>query len=80
MNYWVVLLLLYLVLGLMLLMIYARVPLWFIIVGFITVHDKIQLEFEEGDHIYLKVQQIRGMRIFKSKGSCRLALLDPFRS
>jgi hypothetical protein len=34
-----------------------------------------QLEYEEGDHVYLKVSPIRGMRRFKVKG-CRLSLLD----
>jgi hypothetical protein len=35
MNYWVVLLLLYIVLGLMSLMIYDHVPLWFIIASYL---------------------------------------------
>jgi hypothetical protein len=35
------------------------------------------LEFEEGDHVYLKVSPIHGMRRFKVKGSYPLALLDP---
>jgi L-asparagine transporter-like permease len=43
MNYWVALLLLYLVLGLMLLMNHTHVPLLFISVGFIMIHDKIIL-------------------------------------
>jgi hypothetical protein len=43
MNYWVVLLLLYLVFGLLLLINHAHVPLLFITVGFIMIHDKIIL-------------------------------------
>jgi hypothetical protein len=39
-----------------------------------------QLEFEEGDHVYLKVSPIRGMRRFKVKGNLSLALLDPPKS
>jgi ribosomal protein L21E len=35
------------------------------------------LEFKEGDHVYLKVSPIRGMRRFKVKGKLSLALLDP---
>jgi hypothetical protein len=36
------------------------------------------LEFEEGDHVYLKVSPIRGMRRFKViRASYPLALLDP---
>jgi hypothetical protein len=35
------------------------------------------LEFEEGDHVYLKVSPLRGMRRFKVKGKLSLALLDP---
>jgi hypothetical protein len=35
------------------------------------------LEFKEGDHVYLKVLPIQGMRRFKIKGKLSLALLDP---
>jgi hypothetical protein len=35
------------------------------------------LEFKEGDHVYLKVSPLRGMRRFKVKGKLPLALLDP---
>jgi hypothetical protein len=35
------------------------------------------LEFKEGDHVYLKVLPIWGMRRFKVKGKLPLALLDP---
>jgi hypothetical protein len=35
------------------------------------------LEFEEGDHVYIKVSPIRGIRRFKVKGNYPLALLDP---
>jgi hypothetical protein len=34
------------------------------------------LEFEEGDHVYLKMSPLRGMRRFKVKGNCPLAILD----
>jgi hypothetical protein len=34
-------------------------------------------EFKEGDHVYLKVSPIWGMRRLKLKGSCPLVLLDP---
>jgi hypothetical protein len=34
------------------------------------------LEFKEGDHMYLKVSPIQGMRRFKVKGKLSLALLD----
>jgi hypothetical protein len=34
------------------------------------------LEFEERNHVYLKVSPLRGMRRFKVKGNCPLALLD----
>ena len=36
------------------------------------------LEFKVVDHVYLKVSPIRGMRRFKVKESCPLALLDPY--
>jgi hypothetical protein len=35
------------------------------------------LEFKEGDHVYLKVSPIRGMRRFKVKGKLSFVLLDP---
>jgi hypothetical protein len=35
------------------------------------------LEFKEGDHVYLKVSPLWGMRRFKVKGKLSLALLDP---
>jgi hypothetical protein len=34
------------------------------------------LEFEEGDHVYLKVSPLRGMRRFKVEGKWPHALLD----
>jgi hypothetical protein len=43
MNYWVLLLLLYLFFGLILLMNHAHVPLLFITIDFIMIHDKIIL-------------------------------------
>jgi hypothetical protein len=36
--------------------------------------------FQEGDYVYLKVSPIRGLRRFKVKGSCHLALSEPSRS
>jgi hypothetical protein len=36
------------------------------------------LEFKEGDHVFLKVSQIWGMRRFKVKGKLSLASLDPY--
>jgi hypothetical protein len=36
-------------------------------------------EFEEGDHIYLKVSPIRGMRRFKVKGKLSPRFIGPFR-
>jgi hypothetical protein len=38
-----------------------------------------QLEFEEGDHVYLKVSPIRGMRRFKVKGKLSPRFIGPFR-
>jgi hypothetical protein len=38
------------------------------------------VSFQEGDYVYLKVSPIRGLRRFKVKDSCPLALLDLFRS
>jgi hypothetical protein len=37
------------------------------------------LEFEEGDHVYLKVSPIRGMRRFKVKGKLSPRFMGPFR-
>jgi hypothetical protein len=37
------------------------------------------LEFEEGDHVYLKVSPLRGMRRFKVKGKLSPRLIGPFR-
>jgi hypothetical protein len=34
------------------------------------------LEFEERNHVYLKVSPLRGMRRFKVKGKLSLAILD----
>jgi hypothetical protein len=34
------------------------------------------LEFEESDHVYLKVSPLRGMRSLKSRANCPLTLLD----
>jgi hypothetical protein len=39
-----------------------------------------QLEFEEVDHVYLKVSPIRGMRIFKVKGKLSPRFIGPFLS
>jgi hypothetical protein len=36
------------------------------------------LEFKEGDHIYLKVSLIRGMKRFKVKGKLSLRFIGPF--
>jgi hypothetical protein len=38
------------------------------------------LEFEEGDHMYLRVSPIRGMRRFKVKGKLPPRFIGPFRS
>jgi hypothetical protein len=38
-----------------------------------------QLEFEEGDHVYLKVSPIRGLRRFKVKGKLSPRFIGPFR-
>jgi hypothetical protein len=37
------------------------------------------LEFEEGDHVYLKVSPIRGMRRFKVKGKLSPHFIGPFK-
>jgi hypothetical protein len=37
------------------------------------------LEFEEGDHVHLKVSPIRGMRRFKVKGKLSPRFIGPFR-
>jgi hypothetical protein len=37
------------------------------------------LEFEEGDHVYLKVSPLRGMRRFKVKGKLSPRYIGPFR-
>jgi hypothetical protein len=37
------------------------------------------LEFEEGDHVYLKVSPIRGMRRFKVKGKLSPRFIEPFK-
>jgi hypothetical protein len=36
------------------------------------------LEFKEGDHVYLKVSPIRGMRRFKVKGKLSPRFIEPF--
>jgi hypothetical protein len=38
-----------------------------------------QLEFKEGDHVYLKVSLIRGMRRFKVKGKLSPRIIGPFK-
>ena len=38
-----------------------------------------QLEFKEGDHVYLKVSPIRGMRRFKVKGKLSPCFIGPFK-
>jgi hypothetical protein len=38
------------------------------------------LEFEEGDHVYLKVSPLRGMRRFKFKGKLSPRYIGPFRN
>jgi hypothetical protein len=37
------------------------------------------LEFEEGDHVYLKVSPLQGMRRFKVKGKLSPRFIGPFR-
>jgi hypothetical protein len=37
------------------------------------------LEFEEGDHVYLKVSPLRGMSRFKVKGKLSSRYIGPFR-
>jgi hypothetical protein len=36
------------------------------------------LEFEEGDHVYLKMSPLRGMRRFKVKGNLSPRFIGPF--
>jgi hypothetical protein len=38
------------------------------------------LEFEEGDHVYLKVSSIHGMRRFKVKGKLSPPYIGPFKN
>jgi hypothetical protein len=38
-----------------------------------------QLEFDKGDHVYLKVSPIRGMRRFKVKGKLFPCFIGPFK-
>jgi hypothetical protein len=38
------------------------------------------LEFEEGDHVYLKMSPLRGMRRFKVKGKLPPRFIGPFRA
>jgi hypothetical protein len=38
-----------------------------------------QLEFKEGDHVYLKVSPIRGIRRFKVKGKLSPRFIGPFK-
>jgi hypothetical protein len=37
------------------------------------------LEFEEGDHVYLKMSPLRGMRRFKVKGKLSPHFIGPFK-
>jgi hypothetical protein len=37
------------------------------------------LEFEEGDHVYLKVSPLHGMRRFKVRGKLSPLFIGPFR-
>jgi hypothetical protein len=37
------------------------------------------LEFEEGDHVYLKMSPLRGMRRFKVQGKLSPRFIGPFR-
>jgi hypothetical protein len=37
------------------------------------------LEFEEGDHVYLKMSPLRGMRRFKVQGNLSPRFIGPFR-
>jgi hypothetical protein len=37
-----------------------------------------QLEFKEGDHVYLKVSPVRSMRRFKVKGKLSPRFIGPF--
>ena len=37
------------------------------------------LEFEEGDHVYLKVSPIRGMKRFKVKRKLSRRFIGPFK-
>jgi hypothetical protein len=38
-----------------------------------------QLDFDEGDHVYLKVSPIRGMRRFKVKGKLSPCFIEPLK-
>jgi hypothetical protein len=40
---------------------------------------KGQLEFKEGDHVYLKVSPVQGMRRFKVKGKLSPRFIGPFK-
>jgi hypothetical protein len=44
-----------------------------------VVNRRRPLEFEEGDHVYLKVSPLRGMRRFKVKGKLSPHFIGPFR-
>jgi hypothetical protein len=41
--------------------------------------NRRSLEFEEGDHAYLKMSPLRGMRRFKVKGKLSPRVIGPFR-
>jgi hypothetical protein len=41
-------------------------------------NNRRPLEFEEGDHVYLKVSPLRGMRSFKVKGRLSPHFIGPF--
>jgi hypothetical protein len=42
-------------------------------------NQRIPLEFEEGDHVYLKVSPIHGMRRFKVEGKLSPRFIGPFK-
>jgi hypothetical protein len=42
-------------------------------------HRRRPLEFEEGDHVYLKVSPLHGMKRFKVKGKLSPHFIGPFR-
>jgi hypothetical protein len=42
------------------------------------IHRRRLLEFKEGDHVYLKVSPLRGMRRFKVKGKLSPRFIGPF--